>query len=128
MKDAERSFSGNYSLGLPRLFCTRNALLKRIKGTPYYFPYIAMLTTQSLIPILRQPTTIQNVCFFASCENYLEVTDYKNFDTRNFLPKTIGNLFKNYVFPETDKFFQNNIACKLKTVEIRLAKKQITCT
>ena len=29
---------------------SQSTLLKRIKGTPYYFPYSAVLTTQSLIP------------------------------------------------------------------------------
>ena len=41
---------------------------------------------------------------FASFENYLEVTDYKKFDTRNVLPKTIGNYVKILFFPKTDNF------------------------
>ena len=35
----------HYILNLPRIYIY--TLLKRIKGTPYYFPYIAVLTTQS---------------------------------------------------------------------------------
>ena len=58
-----------------------HTLLKRIKGTPFYFPYIAVLTAQSLIPHFKA-TQNDSECLLLL--HHLKIT-LKSLTTRNLI-------------------------------------------